>query len=230
MNIFHNFIPDKIISCSYKRPLWITDDIKSRLRERSKMTKKYYKYGQVKSYLDELQEKTDECTALILDAKEKYVRCMSNKLNDPLTASKTYWSILNRFLNNRKIPAIPPLLVNGDIITNFSEKDDLFNKIFADQCTSLNNLNKFPPLCLKTDKKLGNLSINENDISTIIRNFDPNKSHGWNNSSVRMIKLFGDLLTYLLKCIFEGASKKVNILIAGKREMWYMFIKKNVKF
>ena len=30
------------------------------------MTKKYYKYGQVKSHLDELQEKTNECTALIL--------------------------------------------------------------------------------------------------------------------------------------------------------------------
>ena len=130
----------------------MTDYIKSRLRERSKMTKKYYKYGQVKSYLDELQEKTDECTALILDAKEKYVRCMSNKLNDPsLTAPKTYWSILNRFLNNRKIPAIPPLLVNGDIITNFSEKADLFKKFFADQCTLLNNLNKLPPFCLKTD-------------------------------------------------------------------------------
>ena len=98
------------------------------------MTKKYYKYRQVKSYLVELQEKTDECTAVILDAKEKYVRCMSNKLNDSLTAPKTYSSILNRFLNDSKIPAIPLLLVNGDIIANFSEKADLFNKIFADQC------------------------------------------------------------------------------------------------
>ena len=77
----------------------MTDDIKSRLRERSKMTKKYYKYGQVKSYLDELQEKTDECTTLIFDPKEKYVGCMSNKLNDPLTAPKVYWSVLSRFLN-----------------------------------------------------------------------------------------------------------------------------------
>ena len=88
----------------------------------------------MKSHLDELQEKTDECAALILDAKENYVRCMSTKLNDPLTALKTYWSILNRFLNNRKIPAIPPQIVNGDIITKFSEKADLYNKIFADQC------------------------------------------------------------------------------------------------
>ena len=85
---------------------WTTDDIKSRSRERSKMIKKYYKYGIMKSDLDGLQEKTDECTKFILDAKEKYVRCMSIKHNDPLTSLKTYWSILHRFLNYRKIPAI----------------------------------------------------------------------------------------------------------------------------
>ena len=84
----------------------------------------------MKPYLDELQEKTDEYAALILDAKERYVRCMSSKLNDPLTAPKTYWSILSRFLNNKEIPTIPPLLVNGDIITNFSERADIFNKFF----------------------------------------------------------------------------------------------------
>ena len=49
--------------------------------------------------------------------------------NNPLTVPKTYWSVLNRFLNNWKIPATPPLLVNGDIIASFSEKADLFNKL-----------------------------------------------------------------------------------------------------
>ena len=48
----------------------------------------------MKSHLDELQDKPNECTPLILEAKEKYVRCMSNKLNDPLTTPKTYSSIL----------------------------------------------------------------------------------------------------------------------------------------
>ena len=32
----------------------------------------------MKSHLDVLLEKTDEYTTLTLDAKEKYVRCMSN--------------------------------------------------------------------------------------------------------------------------------------------------------
>ena len=121
----------------------------------------------MKPHLDELQEKTDECTALILDAKKKCVRCMSYKLKDPLAAPKTYWSILNRSLNNRKIPAIPLLLVNEDVVTILSAKADLFNKFFADQCTPLNNLNKLPSLYLRTDKKLCNLSINKNDISII---------------------------------------------------------------
>ena len=106
---------------------------------------------------------------------------MSYKLKDPLTAPKMYWSILNRSLNKRKIPAIPLLLVNEDAVTNLSEKADLFNKFFADQYTPLNNLNKLPSLYLRTDKKLYNLSINKNDISIITRNLDSNKSHAWDN-------------------------------------------------
>ena len=62
MNIFHNSIPNKIINCSYKWLPWMTEDIKSRLKD------------------------------------------------------------LNHFLENRKIPAIPPLLECGDTTTNFSEK------------------------------------------------------------------------------------------------------------
>ena len=71
---------------------------------------------------------------------------MSNKLNDTLTAPNTYWSILNRFLNNRKIAATPSLLVNGDIITNFSVKADFSNNFFRLMYT-LDNLNNLSP-CL----------------------------------------------------------------------------------
>ena len=56
--------------------------------------------------------------------------------------------MLDSFLNNRKIAAIPPLLVIDDIITNFSEKLDLFNRFFTDQCTPLNNLNKLSHIYL----------------------------------------------------------------------------------
>ena len=141
---------------------------------------------------------------------------MSYKLKDPLTAPKTYWSILNRSLNNRKIPAIPLLLVNEDAVTNLSEKADLFNKFFADQYTPLNNLNKLPSLYLRTDKKLYNLSINNNDISIITRNLDSNKSHAWDNLQVTMTKLCGDSLIYPIDVSMKEHSKKLNTRLLEK--------------
>ena len=49
----------------------------------------------------------------MLDSKGKYVPEVVEKLNDCLTAPKTY---LNPFLNNIKIPSIPPLLINREIV------------------------------------------------------------------------------------------------------------------
>ena len=99
----------------------MTDVIKSRLKERSYLTRTYYKYGQRKSDFEKLIVKTNECKEIISDAKAKYIIQLFEKLNDPITARKTYSKIINRFLNNNKIPAIPPLLVNGEIISNFSQ-------------------------------------------------------------------------------------------------------------
>ena len=64
--------------------------------------------------------------------------------------TKAYRSILNTFLNNKKIPNIPPLNVNGKIIYNFEKKAKLFNSYFASQCTPINNSSVLLPLEYKT--------------------------------------------------------------------------------
>ena len=63
----------------------------------------------------------NEFTKTISEAKEKYISHLSQKLIDPSTEPKTYWKIIHRFVNNRKTPMIPPVLVNNKIISNFSE-------------------------------------------------------------------------------------------------------------
>ena len=65
---------------------------------------------------------------IISAAKDKYVIQMCEKLNDLITATKTSWKIANRFLNTKKIPAIPPLLVNRELISYFSQKASISNK------------------------------------------------------------------------------------------------------
>ena len=58
----------------------------------------------------------------IEEPKEKYYTELSSKLADPITNSKTYWSILKTFLNNKKIPCIPPLFQENKFIANFKKK------------------------------------------------------------------------------------------------------------
>ena len=39
LNIFRNYIPNKIVKCNYRDPPWITKQIKSKLKNRSIITK-----------------------------------------------------------------------------------------------------------------------------------------------------------------------------------------------
>lgn len=59
---------------------------------------------------------------------------MNRKLADSHTASKTRWALLGRLLYNERIPAIPPLLVDGKFFSNFYEKET-FLITFASMCT-----------------------------------------------------------------------------------------------
>ena len=54
-------------------------------------------------------------------------------------STKTYWSILKSFLNNKKIPCFLPLLHQAMYITKYKGEAELFNNFFANQCSVINN-------------------------------------------------------------------------------------------
>ena len=84
-------------------------------------------------------EKSEECTKQILEAKKNYILKMTKKLADSNTSSKSYWTILNRLLYNKKLPTIPPLLVDGKMVSDFGKKANIFNNFFASICTPIDN-------------------------------------------------------------------------------------------
>ena len=151
---------------------------------------------------------------------------MSKKLNNTETAPKTNWKILNRFLNNKKIPSIALLLVNGEKISNFPQKAELFHKFFASQCKPLSNASTLPPLAISTDERLSSSKLNEDDILSIIKSLNSNKSNGWNKLSTKMIKMCDKTLVYPLKVIFKHPLKKMFLRTVEKKLMLYLFIKK----
>ena len=139
------------------------------MKERSKLTKCFYKNAQKREDKPKLEVKVAYCTEKIMKAKIDYTLRMTNKLNDPKTAPKTYWSILNRFLYDRKIPAIPSLLVNGKFVSEFCIKANLFNDFFASICTPINYGSTMPPCACKTNVRINSFRINHNNISLIMK-------------------------------------------------------------
>ena len=71
-----------------------------------------------------------------MQAKTDSIAKLSAKLDVPTLALKTYWTIVSRFLNKKKISTIRPVLVNGKLISHFREKFDHINFYFATQCPS----------------------------------------------------------------------------------------------
>ena len=86
-----------------------------------------------------LQNSIKELSELISTRKNYYNLHLANKLIDSTTSSKTYWSILKTFYNGRKIPIIPPLLINDKLETDFKKKAHHLNAFFASKCTPLIN-------------------------------------------------------------------------------------------
>ena len=51
--------------------------------------------------------------------------------------------------------------------------------------------------------------VTESDISSIIKSLDCTKAHGYDNLSIRMIKIYSESITLPLKIIFQESMKKV---------------------
>ena len=67
----------------------------------------------------------------------------AKKLNNLLYKQK-HWSIIKTFYKEKKIPLIPPLLIDNMFVTNIQTKANFFNKFFTEQCTPLKNSSILP--------------------------------------------------------------------------------------
>ena len=148
----------------------MNETIKSKMKAKNILYKKYIQNGRFESDFIFLENLITELNELISSTKASYYENCGKKLNNPLLQAKNYWSILKTFYNDKKIPLIPPLLVNNKFITDIKTKANIFNKFFAEQCTSLKNDSVLPiNQMFLTQSRLGTLDFNENEILKIIR-------------------------------------------------------------
>ena len=197
----------------------MTDNIKKYLKERCKLTIFFYKNSQRKIDHDKVFEKSEECTKQILEAKKNYILKMTKKLADSNTSPKTCLTILNSLLYTKNLPTIPPLLVDGKLVSDFCKKANIFNNFFASICTPIDNTSCLPSFSYRTQSRIKSFHVSENNILAAIKSLDPNKAYGCDNRSIKIIKIFSQSLTLPLKIIFEHSLKKGKFPEIWKRQM-----------
>ena len=111
MNIFCNFIPNKIKTFRDSDPPGMNDDIKSKIKLKHKLYHCCLRHKRYNKDFAKLEHLHNEIGTLISKSKKEYYQDINRKLNDPFTSSKTYWSIMKAFFNGKKVPVTPPLLM-----------------------------------------------------------------------------------------------------------------------
>ena len=138
-------------------------------------------------------------------SKQQYYSWISKKLMDSGTNHKTDCSLLKTFLINKKTPSISLLLHNNKFVSNFREKAALFKKIFVQQYTLIDNASEIPAtLNIKTTKTLSSIQVTRAEFAKLIEDLGPNKAHGYNMISIRILKSCGDSVLPPLQLIFKS--------------------------
>ena len=141
-----------------------------------------YKSNKRHGYNDEDKVRLDnfriECQQAVENAKLSYLTNLGNKVNDPNTFQKTYWKIINNVMNKCRAPKIPPLLVNNLFILISRVKARYFNDFFSNQCTPIINNSMLPALSFLTNKRIDNVTVENKEIISLVRNINPNKAMG----------------------------------------------------
>ena len=196
----------------------MNDFLKSKIKWKNKLSKIYTKNGyRCNDYL-RLKEATVLFSQVIAKRKEDYQNFIASKLNNPKTSAKACWSILKLFYNGKKVPVIPPFLINNELFSDFKMKANHFNSFFASHCTLLNNNGKVPgSQSYIADSELSSFQFDYKEILKIIRSLDINKAHGHDDISIRMLKICDLAITKPLSITFRNCINNSTFLDLWKK-------------
>ena len=112
---------------------------------------------------------------------------ISEKTDGSDDKSKNLLIIMKNIVKQQKNPCIPPLLQGNKYVTDFKKNAELFNLLFAKQCSKIDYSSELPLNFLrKTDKSISAITFSCDDIAILIKNLDPYKTHGHDMISIRI--------------------------------------------
>ena len=203
----NSFIPNKIVTINGRDAPWVTPEVKTVLRKNKRVYKRWVFRGRKQSEKALVNQTQCATNKIITNAKSRYLTNLGNKICDPNTGPKCFWTAFNKLLNKKKITNIPPLIENEKHVSCFKEKAGIFNKYFAFQCRPLESESSLPAFTSLTNERLSNISFGTDKIVDIINKLNSKKAHGFDGISIAMMKLCPNEVALPLSLIFKKCTE-----------------------
>ena len=94
-------ISSKIITCNEKDATWINPEVKTAIKRKSRVYRKWVNRGRNPCDHDEVCEIRNATYKLIKEAKLAYYTSLGSKLSDPNTGQKHFWTTYKKITNKK---------------------------------------------------------------------------------------------------------------------------------
>ena len=137
--------------------------------------------------------------------KEQYYDSKNESLHNlKRTDSKTYWKLIRSLIKGANPSCdIPAFAYNNELPHTDDVKCDMFNEYFCSVTNIDDNNHNLPPFDQRTDSRLDNAVITEQEITEIIKLLDPKKASGPADFSHILLQNVCTELSVPLKLLFN---------------------------
>lgn len=154
-------------------------------------------------------------------AKEIFFNNIEFTLSDTNASNpRQYWKIIKMLVkdNSSKCEPIPPLLneSNGTFSFTDIEKANTLNNYFSSVSNIDDSLASLPYFSSKTNKRLYNIFVTEQDTIDILSNLNVNKANGPDEISHRMLKETRNTICVPLTIIFKRSLQETVYPVSWK--------------
>ena len=112
-----------------------------------------------------------------------------------------YWKLS---IMEKRAQIISPILINSKLISKFKEKANHFNAFFSSQCTPISNYSMLQLVIIPANASLSSVLFKDKDILKTIHSLSINKAHGYDDISIRLLKICDSSIVRPLSIIFKN--------------------------
>ena len=227
MKIARETIPHKVVTIRPHDKPWYTTDLRRLCRRKNRLYHKAKEQGTEEAW-GQYRAVRNEYFSKISEAKESHDKEKYKFLINEKNSSKEWWKVIKEILKASTQPdSIPPIEVDGNIITDDKEKASAFNNFFLESSFLDDSKATLPDEAFLFHGRLDSIDITLNDVLDQLSCLDITKAYGPDEISPRFLKEGGPVLAETILKLYRLSLrtsrvpclwKKANVIPIHKKD------------